>query len=437
MGRKAFTLVELMVVIAVIGILATLTLMAMFGAQELAKANKTQSTIAKLNEAIMPMYERYRDRTVPVNASSIVVDAAGNAQNTPPQVVIARGWGPAYSSGTNAQKKHILARAILDAKRELMRMELPDRWDDVIDPPLSGISRPAASVSYLNFYTSRGGSSTITNTHQSAECLYLIVSMYGEDGLELFADSDAADTDGDGAREFVDGWGKPIHFLRWPVGFDSPIHRIAQGAVTNGLSTTSFEANTQMSAAHGIFNGQIVRFTTGRLRGQLGPVLTYTTLDNPGDDPNNPNTPKNRRVFEFPPSGFTEPPAAGDRFVVMPRDSLDVARIYPTTFPAPSQPYWSFDVVPLIMSAGPDGIFDITGAIEISPGTPFHYGSPALMNNPYYAKMESSPMSGGGSIDLPVQIGTPRNVEDAGDGLPGDMPEEHLDNITNHDLTRR
>ncbi|MEM1305264.1 MAG: hypothetical protein AAGG46_10225, partial [Planctomycetota bacterium] len=30
------------------------------------------------------------------------------------------------------------------------------------------------------------------------------------------------DTDGDGAPEFLDGWGNPIQFLRWAPGFQSP-----------------------------------------------------------------------------------------------------------------------------------------------------------------------------------------------------------------------
>ena len=35
----------------------------------------------------------------------------------------------------------------------------------------------------------------------------------------LFGEQDIGDTDGDGAPEFLDGWGRPIHFLRWPAGF--------------------------------------------------------------------------------------------------------------------------------------------------------------------------------------------------------------------------
>jgi hypothetical protein len=39
----------------------------------------------------------------------------------------------------------------------------------------------------------------------------------------LFKESEIGDTDGDGALEFLDGWGHPINFLRWAPGFDSQI----------------------------------------------------------------------------------------------------------------------------------------------------------------------------------------------------------------------
>ena len=39
----------------------------------------------------------------------------------------------------------------------------------------------------------------------------------------LFSESAIGDTDGDGSAEFLDGWGHPISFIRWPAGFDSDV----------------------------------------------------------------------------------------------------------------------------------------------------------------------------------------------------------------------
>jgi hypothetical protein len=59
---------------------------------------------------------------------------------------------------------------------------------------------------------------------QGAESLYLIVAFGLEDAdaLSHFSQSDIGDIDGDGLNEFLDGWGRPISFLRWPAGFESP-----------------------------------------------------------------------------------------------------------------------------------------------------------------------------------------------------------------------
>jgi hypothetical protein len=55
--------------------------------------------------------------------------------------------------------------------------------------------------------------------------LYLIITLACGDGeaRTLFHESDIGDTDEDGAPEFLDGWGRPIEFIRWAPGFDSEI----------------------------------------------------------------------------------------------------------------------------------------------------------------------------------------------------------------------
>ncbi len=61
-----------------------------------------------------------------------------------------------------------------------------------------------------------------TETLQSAELLYMIVanSNYnGANGLEFFRPSEIADTDGDNFPEFIDAWGNPILWIRWPAGY--------------------------------------------------------------------------------------------------------------------------------------------------------------------------------------------------------------------------
>ncbi len=49
----------------------------------------------------------------------------------------------------------------------------------------------------------------------------MVVMLFTGDGeaRTLFSRQDIGDTDDDGAPEFLDGWGRPIHFIRWPAGF--------------------------------------------------------------------------------------------------------------------------------------------------------------------------------------------------------------------------
>jgi hypothetical protein len=57
-----------------------------------------------------------------------------------------------------------------------------------------------------------------------SETLLMIVSMSGfqPDCMEQFRPDEIGDIDRDGAKEFSDGWGRPIAFIRWPAGFASP-----------------------------------------------------------------------------------------------------------------------------------------------------------------------------------------------------------------------
>lgn len=195
-SRAAFTLVELMVVLVIIGILASLTLAGLAGVRQRARIEKTKSTIRKIDAVIQPMYESYLTRRVPMNSANPKMAAMTRLQNL----------------------------------RTLMAAEMPDNWDDVI-VPLNDDSRPKTYFPWAltpgpNRY--RQMAQTISGhanwtTYQGAECLFMIVALGGFDpwAIEGFRSDEIGDIDGDGAKEFHDGWGRPIGFIRWPVGFTS------------------------------------------------------------------------------------------------------------------------------------------------------------------------------------------------------------------------
>lgn len=180
-----FTLVELLVTITVIGILAGIALGALQAARQSAREAKTVSMVARLDQIIMQRYESYRTRRVPIRT---------------------RGMTPVQA-----------AQARLDALRDLMRMELPERGSDVLDDPVSGIARPALS----EFYRQRYLASPPSPEYRPAEMLYMIVTAGGTEGKEQFNQDEIGDADQDGWLEFHDGWDRPIFFLRWAPGFSS------------------------------------------------------------------------------------------------------------------------------------------------------------------------------------------------------------------------
>ena len=236
--RSAFTLVELLITILILAILGTALLGASRVAMEGARASRTKSTIAKLNTLMMERYESYQTRRVDFNAS---IQSSINAMPT-----------------TNPQQRRAKGKAVavarLKALRELMKLEMPDRWSDVLlapvpdNNPLGKINRafnptpPAFSPSFLqnrpalsNAYLRRlKSAATIKNDgiilrqHQGAECFYMFIMLATGDGeaRELFSQQDIGDVDGDGAPEFLDGCKQPIEFLRWPAGFVSDLQSV-------------------------------------------------------------------------------------------------------------------------------------------------------------------------------------------------------------------
>ncbi len=66
---------------------------------------------------------------------------------------------------------------------------------------------------------------------------------------EDFTDREVRDTDGDGLPEFVDAWGEPLQFYRWPIFYHSDLQRgvplngsfnTAAGSVTVGNGTMNY-----------------------------------------------------------------------------------------------------------------------------------------------------------------------------------------------------
>jgi hypothetical protein len=226
----------------IISILASLILGVAAIAAETAREASTRHTVERLHTLLTDFYGMFKTRRVRLRQDDSTTGAKG----------IETQIGDKFKNNPSARGQ-ALAEARLYAMRELMLTEVPDRWSDVLLTASGDPSNPSGQAKiiplqpfylsgrtelanaylryYLNFARRTNTLSGQTNTedevkrNQGAECLYMVVTMACGDGeaRTLFSEKNIGDSDGDGAPEFLDGWGHPINFLRWAPGFDSQI----------------------------------------------------------------------------------------------------------------------------------------------------------------------------------------------------------------------
>ena len=102
--RRGVTLVELLVVMGLIGFLASMVTYALLGAQNDARTARTRGTITKLNDIILTQWEEYRYRPVDMRRESATAPLSARAQAHLRMLIL----------------------------RDTMRMEMPDRVSDLL-----------------------------------------------------------------------------------------------------------------------------------------------------------------------------------------------------------------------------------------------------------------------------------------------------------------
>lgn len=215
--RRGVTLIELLITMTIMAIISAAILGTAAAAIEGAREKKTQSLITKIHTLLMERYSSYETRRIDVNP--LITQAIDNW--------VSQASTPADVQVRSIARGQMIADARLLGLRELMKKEMPDRWDDVQYVPVLLTKPPALAETYYRRYQ-QIKSHPEAGTYQSAECLYMVIMMATGDGeaRTLFSKQDIGDTDSDGAPEFLDGWGNPIRWLRWPSGVVSDLQPI-------------------------------------------------------------------------------------------------------------------------------------------------------------------------------------------------------------------
>jgi len=188
-----------LVSIAILSILASLSFGGILASRRRAREVKTETTIRKIHEVIMPHFERFlhRGRIPQVDNSAL--------ESSVPAIV-----KPKFAS--------------LISKRRIQALEMPDSWLDLDASPDALDPDDTRHTAISNKMRSMMPSNNVGNLLMDAECLWAMVMRGGfaDPGIiSHFRADEFGDQNDNDAREFLDGWGNPIRFLRWAPAFVS------------------------------------------------------------------------------------------------------------------------------------------------------------------------------------------------------------------------
>ncbi len=253
---RGFTLIELLMVIAIIGIMLTMSLVVMFGITDQASEEATNSTIQKVNRLLELRIDSF-NRAFPGNRAqweSAFISHVAREVATREGVPQARAEALLKRFAEGSPVWEILA------KKASYRFEFPQRIEEILaGAPFNNDSnsntipdtlevkllRPTAEQQLRDGYDSTPPNASPTagdittrmnalwaihnldRTTESSELLYFFLFHSGNFGSaevsrDEFTEKEIADTDGDGLREFVDAWGQPLRFYRWPTRLIDP-----------------------------------------------------------------------------------------------------------------------------------------------------------------------------------------------------------------------
>ena len=193
--RGGFTMVELLVVIGLILFLMSISIVALNGAIGIARQKATQTTLLKINGLMQQRIDAF--------------NRAMERTNLQPAIdKLKRDWFQNYNFVPQDNVLEVMVR------KQIFQTRFPQNF---VEKNLS--LAPPTGVTYV--------SANHQQVTESTALLYWVLTsseVYGIAPVDEsdFSSSEVRDTDGDGLKEFVDGWGRPLRFYRWPTHLFRP-----------------------------------------------------------------------------------------------------------------------------------------------------------------------------------------------------------------------
>lgn len=203
--RAAFTLIELMVVVAIIALLVALTAGAVMRYLSTQKGNNTETTITTVDSELKKHWQKVIDQSKDGGSPSLL--AGGLSIDDP----------AAYNCPGDA----LTARVIY--QKLVLMQQFPMSFNEVfgIGPNVNFVLPPDIGYQrYLNQY-GIAGSTAATQPFESSACLLMALER-DRSGMKLNTDllKSSIRTLPSGLPYLADGWDQPLAFYRWPVAND-------------------------------------------------------------------------------------------------------------------------------------------------------------------------------------------------------------------------
>lgn len=232
-ARRGFTIVELLMVVGILLFLIATSAFVVRNIGNKAREKATMATIVKTNSLLTQRIQAFH-KTLDSSRTQKLMQSRMNGKRA--QLV----------STTGNKKFNALSAPVVEilVRKDLFREQFPQFVGD-------SVQVNTAMDALVGAAGTAGSTGTDGGASISSEYLYYTLTQFDALGIspvgeDAFNASEVRDTDGDGLKEIVDGWGKPIRFYRWPTrlirpyqglvaGQPDPVLRQVAGALFSGL----------------------------------------------------------------------------------------------------------------------------------------------------------------------------------------------------------